>query len=161
MAKRELNFINIITDLKKAGRSNKEELISILYRYDIPKIESLERRVLEYVFSINEDEIRFKFVDILAEANNLPIIHECYCVIYSGIPKDEYLNYQVKNVRTSRESLNLKYELCMKIISQSSYLQNIWKMVTDYKENNSGDTCYKGVRVLSHRTRKRASMRCQ
>lgn len=159
MTRREINFINLITDLKRAGRSNKEELMSILYRYDIPKIESLERRVLDYVFSINDDELRFKFFDMLAEANNLPIMHECYCVIYSGIPKEEYITNQVKNGVRSRESLNLKYEICMKIIGQSAFLQNAQKTITEYKEHTSSEKDYTGVRVLKHKYRNRVAMR--
>jgi len=159
MARSEINFINLITDLKKVGRSNKDELISILYRYDIPKIESLQRRVLEYVFSINDDELRLKFVNMLTEANNLPIIHECYCVIYSDAPKEEYISYQVKNVGSSRESLNIKYETCMNIIDQSSYLQEIQKAVIDYKGHVTNETYVSGPRVLSHRYRNRAARR--
>jgi hypothetical protein len=159
MARREINFINLITDLKKAGRSNKDELISILYRYDIPKIESLQRRVLEYVFSIHDDELRLKFINMLAEANNLPIMHECYCVIYSDAPKNEYISYQVKNVGSSRESLNLKYETCMNIINQSSYLQGIQEAVNSHKGNITNAAYVSGPRVISRRYRNKGIIR--
>lgn len=159
MAGMEINYINLITDLRKAGRSNKEELISILYRYNIPKIESLERRVLNYVFSINDDELRFKFFDMLAESNNLPIIHECYFVMYSNMPKEEFITNQVKNVGSSRDSLNLKYELCMKIIGQSSFLQSMQKTITESKVQFSNDPSHHGMKVINHKYRNRAARR--
>lgn len=156
MAKREIDYINIISDLRSAGRSNKEELIRILYRYDIPKIESLERRILDFVFSVTEDELRFKFIDVLAEANNLPIIHECYYIIHSELSKEEYISCQVKNVGKSRDSFSLKYELCTKIIGQSSMFQRLQKTVQDKKFELSS---VGGVKVISHRSRNRRASR--
>ena len=154
--RREINYINVIADLRNAGRSNKEELIKILNRYDIPKIESLERRILDFVFSVTDDEARFKFIDIIAEANNLPIIHECYYIIHSELSKEDYISYQIKNVGKSRDSFSLKYEICAKIIGQSSVLQRLQNTVQDKKFELASAG---GVKVISHRSRKWRSNR--
>ena len=154
--KREIDYINVIADLRRAGRSNRVEIMKILYRYDIPKIESLERRVLDFVFSVTDDEHRFNLIDIIAEANNLPIIHECYYIIYSELSKQEYVSCQVKNVGKSRDSFSLKYEICTKIIGQSSLLQRLQKTVYEKKSEllSTG-----GVKVVSHRYRNRRATR--
>jgi|GEM_PF-2040733 len=159
MTNSKINYINLICDLERAGKHNLDEIRNILYRYDIPKIESVERRVLSYIFSVNDDELRYKFFNMMAEANNLPIIAECFCVIYSGISKEQYVSHQVKHIGSTRNSLNLKYELCIKIISQSSFLQDRVKMVNEYKEHNSECTSFDGLRVRSHKYRNSAAMR--
>lgn len=152
MAIRDINFINLIADLNKAGRSNKLEIGGILYRYDVPKIESLERRVLDYIFSVHEDELRFKLMNMIVEANNLPIIHECYYIIHSNLSKEEYITCQIRNLGKSRSSFNLKYELCLKIVSQSSLLQNAQDRISERKVHltNVG-----GMKVISHKYRNR------
>jgi hypothetical protein len=159
MANDEINYINLICDLEKAGKCNKEAISNILYRYNIPKIESVQRRVLSYIFSIHDDELRYRFFNMISAANNLPIITECYCVIYSAVSKEEYVAYQVKNIGGSRNSLRRKYELCMQIISQSSFLQERQKMVNEYKEHTSEYTNFEGLRVRSHKYRNRVSAR--
>ena len=156
MAKRDIDYISIITDLKKAGRSNKEELIRVLYRYDIPKIESLERRVLDYVFSVTDDKLRFTLVDYLAEANNLPIIHECYYVIYSGLAKENYVKAQIMNLGKSRESLIVKYDLCRRIISQSATLQEFEQKIVEIRHTSHD---YEGMKVVNHRFRNKKAKR--
>lgn len=154
--KREIDYIQVITDLKNAGRSNKEELARILYRNDIPKVESLERRVLDFIFSVTEDELRFKLIDNIAEANNLPIIHECYNIICSGFSKEEYIKVQVMNLSKSRESLGVKYDLCLKIIGQSALLQDLKKKIAECRVAPED---YKGRKVVSHRYRNRIAKR--
>lgn len=156
MAKRDIDYISVIADLRKAGRSNKEELIRVLYRYDIPKIESLERRVLDYVFSVTDDKLRFNLADYLAEANNLPIIHECYYVIYSGLDKENYVKAQIMNLGKSRESLRVKYDLCRRIISQSATLQEYEQKIVEVRQTSDD---YQGIKVLNHRFRRRKATR--
>lgn len=156
MAKRDIDYISVITDLKNAGRSNKEELVRVLYRYDIPKIESLERRVLDYVFSVTDDKLRFTLIDYLAEANNLPIIHESYYIIYSGFAKEEYVKAQVMNLGKSRESLRVKYDLCRKIISQSATLQEFEQKIVEIRQVSDD---YQGMKVINHRFRNKKAKR--
>lgn len=155
MAKREIDYIQLIYDLQKAGRDNKQEIAKILYRYDIPKIESLERRVLEFVFSVTESKLRFKLFDCLAEGNNLPIIHECYRTIYSSLTKEEYIKSQSMNLGKSRESWSIKYELCSTIISQSSVLQETQEKIDKSRTIPEG---YEGMKPVYYRYRRKIKM---
>jgi len=155
----DTNYINLIYDLGKAGRNNKAAFSGVLYLYDIAKIQTLERRVLDYVFGINDDELRFKFINIIAEANNLPIITECHTIIYSGVTKEEYYVYQTKNTGSTRKRIEIKYELCMSIISQSSYLQEKQKTVAQYKQHCSANNNSGNPQVISHRRRGKSSIR--
>ena len=151
MEKTGINYINLIYDLKKAGKFNKEEISSILYRYNITKIETLERKVLNYIFSINEDTIRFMLINKISEANNLPIITECYSLVYSGIYKNGYLPSRVKSGDYLNKRLYVRYELCMKIITQSSFLLSKQQILNKCNQSSSDN-----VEVRSHTCRKQA-----
>lgn len=148
-------IINAIKKLKEAGKNNKEKLMKILCDTEIPNIESLERRILNYVFSITDMDIKAQLMDMLAEANNLPIIIECNSIIYSNLPKEEYITGQVMKKIYSRKSIRNRYEKCMEIIELSSYLQEKLNFINEYK--NSIDPKYIGIRVRNHKGRKRAA----
>ena len=151
----DTNYINLIYDLGKAGKNNKAAFSGVLYLYDIAKIQTLERRVLDYVFGINDDELRFKLINIIAEANNLPIITECYSIIYSGVSKEMYVSSKLKINSSKANVFNIKYELCMSIITQSSYLQEKQRTVAQCKQQSSINTKLGNPQVIRHRNRGR------
>ncbi len=159
MSRRKVNYINIIKDLQEAGQIEEGEakriaVKEILYRYDMPKIESLERNLLDYIYSINDEKLRFEFIDIIVKAKSIPIINECYSIIYSDVTEKEYLDNQVKNCGKARTGYKRKYDNCMKLIAQCSYLQEAQNTIMEYKKSCEQFNPYEGVRVLSHRGRK-------
>jgi hypothetical protein len=163
LSRRKVNYINIIKDLEILGQSEEGEakrnaIKQILYRYNIPKIESLERNLLDYIYSINDEKIRFNFINIIAKSRSLPIISECYSIIYSDVTEKEYLDNRVKNGGKSRDVYKRKYDNCIRLIAQCSYLQDIQRTILEYKENSKKYNPYEGVRVLSHRGRKEKSL---
>lgn len=154
----QVNFINLLVDLKAAGK-RKEDISRLLYMYDIPKIENLQRRLLEYVLSIKDDELRFKFMDMIVEAENLPILHDCYSILYSNLEKDEYILWQAKNVGSTTTTIALRYELSMKIISQSSILSSKQQTIAEYKNHVAEEEKLIGQKVITHKYRNKAAKR--
>lgn len=117
-----LNLLNVIMDLKEEAVKDNKDVSLILFRHDIPRIEALEKRVLEFLFNVENKEFRSKLIDILANANSLPIFSECNKIIVRKVSRRDYISESSVDVLTKKLS-TAKYDLCTRLIGESSVLQ--------------------------------------
>jgi predicted protein tyrosine phosphatase len=158
MLLKNLDYIQVIRDIEKIskdGQLKKMGIEHVLFVYGIPTIDSLEKNVLGFIFSINDIEKRSSYLDVLAEANNIPIIRECRMIISCNMEMDKYKKSFGQKKYTN--SLTKRYDLCLMIIKQSTYFQN-QKHTLEVCKKKPED--YSGIKYVRHCPRNKAAMRC-
>lgn len=116
-------FEILVKNLRKT--KTKEDMAYLLGKYNIPYIEQLEFTILIFLEYIDETE-KHKYVEILVEANNLPIIRECNCIISSS------LNYKQYAEKYPSSYPKQRYKKCMEFINLSVTLKEKEKKVKEF-----------------------------
>ncbi|MEG1705018.1 MAG: hypothetical protein RR290_00390 [Clostridia bacterium] len=142
------SYYFLVKDLLEESKTSKQ-IRGVLYKYNISNVEILQYIILNYIFSIEDENLKSEVVDMLAEANNIPIITECNSVINHGCNMEKYIKGKSK-IKIAKK----RFYICIDLINMSSVLQTKKMKI---EEENSSKRSETGV-YSRHRYRRSTSM---
>lgn len=147
-------LLKISEDLLKESKNQERGIVNVLRKYDFVKVETFERRLLKGIFAIDETAIRSTIINNVTEAGNIPVIVDCNLVISHKCEKERYM-YHSCLASEDKKKLERRYEICMKLISESSFFQ---EKIERIKQENENIVSLKGFKPKRHRGTRRLRM---